>query len=244
MDHTETQQTGVGKESGAPGDGQLHAPAAEEKPTKPSDSTPASPDTAGPAVGNESLADQELQAPSIPHQKSVEPAPRLGQPGPAAVDQRKKPRASRSDTTSPWFYLILGFIVVLATTMLMWLFHLWAPPKDPTETGVRAEIWLFLAIPGVTMVLLGAYMFWKARRDWVLYRMNRKDLLVTAVQLVPGTALAALGNVLPVDHDLVSTWPITPSWASLILGVLVSVLLVRKFEKRSDEAAQPQITSQ
>lgn len=138
--------------------------------------------------------------------------------------------AGKVDTTSPWFYLITGLAGVIFTTWLLLMFNAWAPPKDSAETGIRAEIWLFLAIPTVTMALLGAYMFWKKRNNWVLQRMTLKDLLETAVQLVPGTALAVLGNVLPVDHALVASWWITPSWASMFLGTLVSILLVRKFE--------------
>lgn len=237
MDNTETQQPDFrADQTSALGREQPAAASAEAASPGPSGSTSVVLDGEDPALANESSTEQEPKASPAPPEEEPAPIPQPTQPATAAASPQNTLGGRIVDTTSPWVYLILGAVVVAIVTWLMGQFHQWAPPKDPTETGVRAELWLFLAIPGATMALLGAYMFVKARRGWVLYRQGWKNHLDTALQLVPGTAIAAVGNVLPVDHVLVATWPLTPSWISLILGALVSFLLVRKFDKQDNEA--------
>lgn len=154
-----------------------------------------------------------------------------GEGGPDIAKQPQAADPREVDRTSPWIYFWGGTLLVAAVTAFMWHLHQITPPTNPTETGVRAEIWLFLALPGVSMAVLGGYLFWKIRDGWLPYRLHRSDHLLTLVQLLPGTALAAAGNILPPEHELVDSWPVSPSWASLGLGTLVSLLLVRKFGK-------------
>ena len=176
--------------------------------------------------------------------KDVEPGQDDGddEGGPDTAEHPQTADRGKVDRTSPWIYFWAGTFLVVGVSTFMWHLHQLTPPANAAETGVRAEIWLFLAIPGVSLAFLGVYLRGRVKDGWVQYRLDLRDHLVTAVQLLPGTAIAAAGNILPPDHELVASWWINPGWASLGLGTLVSILLVRKFEDPAKTSSTAQLS--
>ncbi|MFD0047008.1 hypothetical protein ACFVGV_17640 [Pseudarthrobacter scleromae] len=155
-----------------------------------------------------------------------------GSPDP--VQQLQDAESRERDTANPLAHFWVGFaLVAVVTAFAIWLYRS-TGPVGTSEIWLLIGIWGFMAVPGVSLLILGLYLKKKASKGWLAYKLNRRDYLVTLLQLLPGTAIAALGNVLPADSQLVGPWLVPVSWTSLALGTAVSFLLVRHLKKPKD----------
>lgn len=137
------------------------------------------------------------------------------------------PTTRKLDKTKAWTQFLLGGALVAIVAAGALVVFLTTPHADPWLTVRWAA---FMLIPGFCMIGIGFY-YRKQRQDGAIaYALGLKDYGVMFLQLLPGTLIAALGNVIANDPGIAS-WSSAFGWVSFFLGTAVSILVVRKFEK-------------
>ena len=160
----------------------------------------------------------------------------------AASGAQAQASSETVDQANPAKTFWTGFWLTIIVSVGLLAVALINPPADPSERGDFARVLLFLASPGLCVAGLGLYLMQKEKR-WVSLKLNRSDYLYTFVQLLPGTAIAALGNMVPNESPFWAPFKDWGGWLSLAFGVLVSVLLLPKFERRPGYKPNPPATS-
>ncbi|MCY1676849.1 hypothetical protein OVA06_19450 [Pseudarthrobacter sp. SL88] len=136
---------------------------------------------------------------------------------PADSAERAHP-IEKEDTVSPWPPFFMGiFISAVAVGSAIYVYQT-TGPVGPNEIGLLIRLTAFIAIVGVTLIGLGIYIRRTQKSGRIFYKLRPKDYVTLILQLLPGAALAALGNTLTPEFG----------WLSLGLGTAVSVLLVRR----------------
>lgn len=132
------------------------------------------------------------------------------------------------DNTSPWAHFWIGVTLsVPVIAIAIWLFV--AYPAGPDNTWLLVRYSAFMLAPGLSLAVLGLYIRRQKKNQLVMYALSRHDYLTMALQFLPGTLISILGNLLP-SEPMLFGW-ITISWASIVLGTCVSIMVVRKFGK-------------
>lgn len=161
-----------------------------------------------------------------------------------AAEDRKEPREGtfssqvdlgqpptspgKVDSTSPWTHFLIGVALSAPVCAIaIWLFV--AYPAGPDNAWLLVRYTAFMLVPGLSLAVLGLYIRRQKKNHLVMYALNRHDYLTMAVQFLPGTLIAVLGNLLPTEPTLFG-W-LSISWASIVLGTCVSIMVVRKFGK-------------